>query len=229
MFKDKASPPLPPTTAFGTTVACVVLFAVLPFGAWRARLARETAESVAVASFTQIEQSQARALDSIEQVQRTIAAVRLEMAQLREVLHSDELKIHARELSEHTVIDSVNHAVEEADKQLSEKLLKLEADTRTTFKDLKNELDIRKNRFVVKWHGDDGVKTSKRMPTEVEALNFFNQVGEFAKKMLMFDGQRWLVLRTYGGDNWLQLIKDDGSVQDGDGKVKKKASQKSTT
>ena len=212
---------VPPLTAFGAVIALAVLLMVLPFGTWRATTVRTAAVARADRVLDEIAAKQDEALKAIVGMQKDMAGVRTRIAQLKRATRQDESLISARELTEKSKIEKVRSAAAATERNLDEKLKALEEETRTTFKDLKAQLDIRKNRFLVKWHGDEGVKTSKRMSTEVEALNFFNQVGEFAKKMFMFDGQRWLTLREFGGENWLTMIKDDGSVQDGDGKPTK--------
>jgi hypothetical protein len=212
---------VPPLTAFGAAIAVAVLLIVLPFGTMRASNARHAAVSRADVVLDEIAAKQSEALKAIVAMQGDIATVRTRIAQLKTATRQDETLIAAREIAEKGKINKVRTSADATERNLDEKVKTLEAETRATFKDLKSQLDIRKNRFLVKWHGDEGVKTSKRMTTEVEALNFFNQVGEFAKKMFMFDGQRWLTLREFGGDNWLSMIKDDGTLQDGDGKPTK--------
>ena len=66
--------------------------------------------------------------------------------------------------------------------------------------------------WVVKWH-NNGVSTSPRFHSEAQAYRYFVNVGDFAKKLLGYDGQRWAVIKTYGGRQWLTLMTDDGSYQ----------------
>jgi hypothetical protein len=223
-----ASQSVPPLTAFATAVAFAVMFVVLPFGTYRATQARENAAGRADHQLAAIESKQQEALNMLVAMHTDLAQARSRITQLKVRTQQEEIRVSARERSEKTKLDRVQDAYLAATKQLDEKLQLLETETKTTFKDLKMQLDIRKNRFLVKWHGDSGVKTSKRMTTENDALNFFNQVGDYAKKLLMFDGQRWIVLREFGGENWLSLMHDDGETQDGDGKApsKKKNDQK---
>ena len=107
-------------------------------------------------------------------------------------------------------------------KYMKASLTELEAENEKEIQRVRDAWSTRTHRFLVKWHGDDGVKTSKRMGSEGESLDFFNQVGDFAKKLLMFDGTNWLVLKQYGGQEWLNLMQDNGVVQDGDGKPTKR-------
>jgi hypothetical protein len=78
----------------------------------------------------------------------------------------------------------------------------------------------RDNPFYVKWHSKDGLKSSDRLPTETEAAILFEKVGDFAKKLLMFDGSRWSCIKEFGGDNWLNLMQDNGDPQTGEHKPK---------
>ena len=87
-----------------------------------------------------------------------------------------------------------------------------------------NEIDkIKQGRdrpFYVKWHSKEGLKSSDRVPTETEAAILFEKVGDFAKKLLMFDGTRWSCIKEFGGDNWLNLMEDSGNPQIGEHKPK---------
>lgn len=77
-------------------------------------------------------------------------------------------------------------------------------------------------RFVVKWHaGTEGVKTSERFRTLQEATVKFESVGEVAKKLLQQSTNSvgttaWLVAREYGGQNWLDCMKNDPESQEGE-------------
>lgn len=77
-------------------------------------------------------------------------------------------------------------------------------------------------RFVVKWHaGIEGVKTSERFRTLQEATVKFEAVGEVAKKLLQqstnsVGATAWLVAREYGGQNWLDCMKNNPDPQEGD-------------
>lgn len=97
----------------------------------------------------------------------------------------------------------------------------MEADARKEFDGLRDTVVSLRDRFLVKWHGDDGVKTSRHLASEQEATAEFERVGDFAKKLLMFDGARWVVLQSYGAERWLKHIRNDGTLQDGDGKPTK--------
>jgi hypothetical protein len=213
-----------PLTAFGVALAVVILCAVLPFGVWRANTARVNAEGRAQRVLDAIAAKQDEARAKVIAMQKDLADLRVRVLQLAATTDQDAQAIATREASDKGDIDRVNAEFAAADTDLTVKLAALEDEAKANFKDLRSQLDIRKNRFLVKWHGDEGVKTSKRMATEMEALNFFNEVGEFAKKMLMYDGQKWVLLREYGGENWLTMMRDDGEAQDGDGKVTNKPS-----
>eukprot|EP00756_Hemistasia_phaeocysticola_P034002 Hpha_TRINITY_DN16499_c0_g18::TRINITY_DN16499_c0_g18_i1::g.159355::m.159355 len=78
-------------------------------------------------------------------------------------------------------------------------------------------LDNKKGgRFIVKWHGKTGVTTSPRFSSEEQAYQYFVHCGDFAKKLLMFDGTRWILVKSYGGQQWLALMTDDANYQQGE-------------
>lgn len=85
-----------------------------------------------------------------------------------------------------------------------------------SFADIESKIFSVQYKFLVKWHSDDGVKTSKRFEREVDALDFYNQVGEFAKKLLLFQGESWIAVRNYGGEKWLACMTDDAAPQVGE-------------
>eukprot|EP01061_Rhynchopus_euleeides_P035739 TRINITY_DN60226_c0_g1_i1.p2 TRINITY_DN60226_c0_g1~~TRINITY_DN60226_c0_g1_i1.p2 ORF type:complete len:226 (+),score=102.89 TRINITY_DN60226_c0_g1_i1:198-875(+) len=72
--------------------------------------------------------------------------------------------------------------------------------------------DAAGQQWVVKWH-NNGVSTSPRFHSEAQAYRYFVNVGDFAKKLIAYDGQRWAVIKTYGGRQWLSQMTDDGSFQ----------------
>lgn len=72
--------------------------------------------------------------------------------------------------------------------------------------------------YLVKWHGLSGVDTTEPLYSESDAELAYERVGDFAKKMLLFEpqggsGGTWSVARAYGGENWLSLMSNDGTIQ----------------
>ena len=69
-------------------------------------------------------------------------------------------------------------------------------------------------RYLVKWHGKSGIQMSPRYKEEGEAFQKFEDVGDYAKKLLYYDaaGDSWRVVRDSGGEQWLALIHNDGNA-----------------
>lgn len=202
-------------------VACSAIFAVVPFGVLRASRLREESEAAVMVKLDEVVAAQAQALKAVLALQASLHESQGQVDTARAAVENAEREFDAAEHDEKQRLQKLKKEVEEYGTQMAAQLTELGGKAQSDLKELRSQLDIRKNNFLVKWHGDDGVKTSKRMGKEEEAIDFFNQVGEFAKKLLMFDGSRWVVLREYGGAQWLSLMHDNGDIQDGDGKPPK--------
>eukprot|EP01059_Diplonema_ambulator_P013418 TRINITY_DN23942_c0_g1_i1.p1 TRINITY_DN23942_c0_g1~~TRINITY_DN23942_c0_g1_i1.p1 ORF type:complete len:162 (+),score=70.57 TRINITY_DN23942_c0_g1_i1:411-896(+) len=68
--------------------------------------------------------------------------------------------------------------------------------------------------WIVKWH-NNGLNTSPRFDTESQAYQYYVNIGDFAKKLVAFDGTKWLLIKSYGGHQWTSLMTDDGAYQSG--------------
>ncbi|CUG88845.1 membrane-associated protein, putative [Bodo saltans] len=95
-----------------------------------------------------------------------------------------------------------------------EKVAHLGEETKRSFQ---VALTTNRRHYLVKWHGLHGVDTSDPLYTEMDAESKFEKVGNFAKKLLLFQpgsgGGVWSVVRTFGGENWLSLMTNDGHIQ----------------
>lgn len=98
-----------------------------------------------------------------------------------------------------------NHALLTAD------ITQLKSASAAAAKRFTEIVDTHAKRFIVKFHKGGHVKTSKRFAEELEAETEFERVGDFAKKLLMYDStiSKWIVLRSYGGDEWLAKMSND--------------------
>ena len=209
------------TSLLGVIVACSALFIVVPFGVLRATRLREASEAAVGVQLRDVVAAQGETLKAVLALQATLQHASASLNAARATLDQAEREFDEAERAERARLDALTKEIAAYETEMKAELATLGREAEAELKDLTSQLDIRKNNFLVKWHGDDGVKTSKRMAREEEAIDFFNQVGEFAKKLLMFDGSRWVVLREYGGAQWLALMHDDGDVQNGDGKPTK--------
>lgn len=200
--------------AFLLTAGTVCL--IIPVGVIASVHMRKFSEESALQKLSAIIMSQERLREKIHHLQLKVSEAGSSVATLKDRISNLDLKfVDVFSKANHSLndIESSAHRVEMTIHRL---LTELSSHSSEEFKSLKKELEIRKNHFLVKWHGEKGVKTSKRMVTELEAIDFFNQVGEYAKKLLMFDGSQWRVIREYGGANWLALLHDDGEFQGGE-------------
>ena len=66
--------------------------------------------------------------------------------------------------------------------------------------------------WIVKWH-NNGINTSPRFVSEAQAYRYFVNVGNYAKKLVAYDGRMWMTVKTYGGRQWTDQLTDDGSYQ----------------
>eukprot|EP00759_Apiculatamorpha_spiralis_P033226 PhF_6_TR34579/c0_g1_i1/m.50363 len=127
----------------------------------------------------------------------------------------EEFEKHAKE-----AIDAFSTSVEDEIKKLNELTKRSYADFRGM---VGNGNGKTIGSFIVKWHGDNGIQMSEVYKSEEEALSFYTQVGEFAKKLLVKEvgSPNWTILKDYGGANWLALIKDNDDPQTGQHKPTK--------
>ena len=70
------------------------------------------------------------------------------------------------------------------------------------------------SKWLVKWH-NNGISTSPLFESEAIAYQYYVNIGDYAKKLIAFDGHRWILLKTYGGQQWVSLMTDDGTIQNG--------------
>eukprot|EP00659_Diplonema_papillatum_P009595 gene9595-14898_t len=98
-----------------------------------------------------------------------------------------------------------------------QELAGLSATSLDTFKKLVNDnkggqVRAGQSAWVVKWH-QSGVNTSPKFDSESTAYQYYVSIGDFAKKLIAFDGTRWVLLKSYGGPQWTSLMTDDGTHQ----------------
>ena len=70
-------------------------------------------------------------------------------------------------------------------------------------------------KFIVKWHGETGPRTSRDFHREDDAEAYYEEIGDFAKKMVSNKNGRWEVLKEYGDPKWLKLLTNDDLAPDG--------------
>jgi len=97
-------------------------------------------------------------------------------------------------------------------------ILKLSQLTKKSYADFKNVVGEGTTRgtYIVKWHSDEGVKISEVYKTSDEAMQMYDQIGDFAKKLLSNEDGAWTVVRSYGGSQWLAMLKDNDDKQKGE-------------
>ena len=195
-------------------VSVLTLAIILPYGLLVSSSTRSEEEKQLLTATQNVERQQTILLESLLRLQTRVDTCRASIEALTAPQQDGEDNEAAIEAKK----ELIRKQLGDYEVSLMKQIDKLEHETKRQFNNLKDLVDARSNRFLIKWHSDDGVKTSKRMATEQEAYEKFNDVGEFAKKLLMFDGSRWIVLKEYGGEKWLHLMHDDGDVQEGDGK-----------
>jgi hypothetical protein len=202
---------------FSLTLSVLTIALILPYGLLTHTSTKAEFVAQKRAQLKSIATHQSSLLDQLMKLRERLDVCR---SSVMAVTKLDEKGLDAdEEIASRIAV--VKEQLAQYQSSLSGQLAELEKETKKQFADLKDLLESNANRFVVKWHSDDGVKTSPRMATEQEAVEKFTEIGEFAKKLLMFDGQRWIPLKVYGGEKWLALMHDNGDVQDGDGKVEK--------
>lgn len=114
---------------------------------------------------------------------------------------------------------SVRCDLEPFELEVTTLLKKIEEEAEDAKSSFQSIAERQRRHFLIKWHGTDGVHTSNAIFTEVEAEIAFERVGDFAKKMLLFqpsadgDNGSWSVARAYGGENWLSMMTNDGTIQ----------------
>eukprot|EP00760_Papus_ankaliazontas_P030268 PhM_4_TR4700/c0_g1_i1/m.34154 len=114
---------------------------------------------------------------------------------------------------------------------VNDEITKLRDFTKKSYSDFKSMVGggPRIGTFIVKWHGDDGIKMSEKFTAEDDAISFYSTVGDYAKKLLFNDGSGWSLLKTYGGSQWLALITDNDNAQEGQYKPTKPPARKAAT
>eukprot|EP01060_Flectonema_neradi_P006438 TRINITY_DN14350_c0_g1_i1.p1 TRINITY_DN14350_c0_g1~~TRINITY_DN14350_c0_g1_i1.p1 ORF type:complete len:253 (+),score=33.11 TRINITY_DN14350_c0_g1_i1:85-759(+) len=70
------------------------------------------------------------------------------------------------------------------------------------------------SKWLVKWH-NNGISTSPLFESEGVAYQYYVNIGDYAKKLIAYDGHRWILLKSYGGQQWVSLMTDDGTIQNG--------------
>ena len=214
-----------PQTLLAFLLCVSAVAVVLPFGMWQSHHQIASGEAGVLATIDRVQQSQQKALHNILDVQKRVGKARQELEDMVADAARDDAELSGagggkkhKKKKHPTNFGKKLDALEAA---FGAKVAELDEGDVKQFKEMKDNVNALRNRFLVKWHSDDGVKTSDRYPTERDALDKFNQIGEFAKKMLMVSGKRWIVLREYGGAQWLDIMTNDGELQDGDGKPTK--------
>lgn len=198
-------------------VAVVTIAIVVPHCVLHSKARRDAAIRAAKAQIASLSEAQTQALDAAFEVEKQIAALR---QQVREANASCDDVERKRSADDALALDAEITAY---GLRLKDDLAALEHEVTLRFQRLRTAISSWKYRFVVKWHSDDGVQTSTPFEAEDLALEKFNDIGEFAKKLLMFTGTEWTVVRSYGGEQWLNCMKDDATIQVGDCKPTKAA------
>lgn len=200
--------------------ALVVLCSVVPNGLRRACDARTFALHERRNAVSETERHQHLLLQRVLNLQKRSADLHVAVAALKSGVQtrrahmndpSDEDKSSVRDAL-HLLEESVGLSDVMTDNRstLGADLEALKAAAVAAKAHFNSVLEAQIKRFIVKWH-NGGVKVSRPFLDELEAEVEFERVGDFAKKLLMFDNLvgKWIVLRAYGGDQWLQQMTND--------------------
>jgi hypothetical protein len=196
--------------------AIVAVAAVVPFGLYLSGTARGAVWRADSEKLARVSAAQAELLSAVLDAQRAVADLEAAVA-------AETVAVSREEAAARTLLDAARDQRREAVRSvaaMSASLLQraeaFENETRDAIARVQQHHADESMRFVVKWHaGKRGVLTSPRIKTEVEAAAKYDNVGNLAKKLLMFDGVRWVVMREDGGDQWLQCMSNDAQAQPG--------------
>eukprot|EP01062_Namystynia_karyoxenos_P074824 TRINITY_DN71855_c0_g1_i1.p1 TRINITY_DN71855_c0_g1~~TRINITY_DN71855_c0_g1_i1.p1 ORF type:complete len:263 (+),score=96.92 TRINITY_DN71855_c0_g1_i1:119-790(+) len=209
-----------PHTGGGSGGAAAVAAALLLLcGGWLLWQRREAgrAEAARLASEAgEIALMQREIGEQIRLLERNLTTVKSYFATLRERLKArqddSELSSEALDQLDDATVGSVHRLA----KSFREQAAELSKVSQHALDEFKQYLDNQRGgRWLVKWHGNNGITTSPRFASEEQAYQYYVQAGDFAKKLLMFDGARWILIKSYGGQQWLSLMTDDATYQQG--------------
>jgi hypothetical protein len=175
------------------------LLGIVPLGLRRVSRLEEKAIEKAHRALDDVAKRQTLLLSLLMDLQRSVAVSQVTIDTLRAALNStasSESEV-SREIKE--ITEDVRKAASLSAQEVRSRMVEVDGAVR--------ELTFR---YIVKWHGKNGPQATRRLRSQLEAEREFDQIGDFAKKMIFFDGTKWVVVRSYGAERWLEMLSNDG-------------------
>lgn len=205
----------------GSFMLCAVVITVLvPIAVSRVRQSQRAATEQVSRLIEDLEWRQKKMLGDVVSLQDRVAKTEADLRTLNHSVHfagenerpdsttGSKLDAALAILRDRSALTSLQKEIVQLESELQDAAKK----AKQSFVDVTN---AKQKHYYVKWHGKKGVQTSRKLLSELDAEVEFERVGDFAKKILMFDNvaARWVVLRTYGAEQWLRMMSNDGTIQ----------------